>query len=132
MTESEIWDWLTLFEEIFLNQLKDRSTRSSKYPIVIEDKGSILRGRYCRTNWTQRAQESTGNTQIDFQINSIDLQNDDVDWRDMNVGDEFTKSTSPAKGKEKFHQLSRCVREVICAQALRRFMHGFLIFKEGF
>ncbi|CAD6500080.1 BgTH12-04183 [Blumeria graminis f. sp. triticale] len=132
MTESEIWDWLTFFEENFISQLKGRTTRSTKYPIVIEDKGSLLRGRYCRTNRTQRAQEQTGTTQIDFLIKSIELQNDDVDWRNMNVGAEFTIISSEDIRKKKFLQLSRCAREVYCAQPLRRFMHGFLTFKEEF
>ncbi|VCU40878.1 Bgt-50027 [Blumeria graminis f. sp. tritici] len=132
MTESKIWDWLTFFEENFLNQLNGRTTRSTKYPIVIEDKGSLLRGRYCRTNRTQRAQESTGTTQIDFLVKSIDIQNDDVDWKNMNVGAEFTVSPSTPIRKKKFLQLSRCSCEAYCAQPLRRFMHGFLMFKEEF
>ncbi|CAD6500101.1 BgTH12-04204 [Blumeria graminis f. sp. triticale] len=132
MTESETWDWLTFFEENFLNQLNGRTTRSTKYPIVIEDKGAHLRGRYCRTNRTQRAQESTGTTQIDLLIKSIDIQDDDVDWENMNVGAEFTVSPSKSIRKKKFLQLSRCAREVYCAQPLRRFMHGFLMFKEEF
>ncbi|SZF01076.1 unnamed protein product [Blumeria hordei] len=132
MTEGEIWDWLNFFEENFLNQLKSRSTRSTKYPIVIENKGSILRGRYCRTNRTQRSQENTGTTQIDFLIKSIELENDDVDWRNMNVGAEFTISPSEAMRKKKFLQLSRCVREAYCAQPLRRFMHGFQMYEKEF
>ncbi|VDB96504.1 Bgt-51043 [Blumeria graminis f. sp. tritici] len=115
MTESETWDWLTFFEENFLNQLNGRTTRSTKYPIVIEDKGAHLRGRYCR-NRTQRAQESTGTTQIDLLIKSIDIQDDDVDWENMNVGAEFTVSPSKSIRKKKFLQLSRCAREVYCAQ----------------
>ncbi|CAD6501193.1 BgTH12-01447 [Blumeria graminis f. sp. triticale] len=132
MTESEIWDWLYFFEENFLKQLKCHSSRSTKYPVVIESKGSLIRGRYCRTNSTQRSDESEGKTQIDFLIKSVDLPNDDVDWKNMNVGGEFSISPSKQVRKDKFLQLSRCVREAYCAQPLRRFMHGFLMFKEEF
>ncbi|CAD6506402.1 BgTH12-07328 [Blumeria graminis f. sp. triticale] len=131
-TESETWNWLTFFEENFLNQLNGRTTRSTKYPTVIEDKCSLLRGRYCRTNKMRRAQESTGTTQIDFLIKSIEIQNDNVDWKNMNIGAEFTVSPSTSIRKKKFLQLSRCAREAYCDQPLRRFMHGFLMFKEEF
>ncbi|VDB83570.1 Bgt-51676 [Blumeria graminis f. sp. tritici] len=131
MTESEIWDWI-YFEENFLNQLKCRLSRSTKHPVVIESKGSLIRGRYSRTNCTQRAQKSTGKTQIDFLIKSVDLLNDNIDWKNMNVGGECSILPSGQVRKNKFLQLSRCVREAYCAQPLRRFMHGFLMFKEEF
>ncbi|VCU40305.1 Bgt-20743-3, partial [Blumeria graminis f. sp. tritici] len=56
----------------------------------------------------------------------------DVNWENVNLVGGFTRSSSEAIRKEEILQLWRCIREAYCAQPLRRFMHGFLMFKEEF
>ena len=134
MKEREVWDWLNFFSETFLNQLKGPSPEPSKdYPIVIEEPFVQIKGQCCRTKVTGRAIQSTGKTQIDFLVKSIDLPKDGpADWENINVLGEFTITPMVDIRKKKFLQLSRCVREVFCAQPLRRFLHGFCLFEEEF
>ncbi|VCU40315.1 Bgt-20796 [Blumeria graminis f. sp. tritici] len=66
-------------------------------------------------------------------IKSINLPVDGpVDGEDINVLGEINKSPSGNVRQEKFIRLSRSVRQVFCAQPLRRFIHGFCLFQEEF
>ncbi|SZF01073.1 unnamed protein product [Blumeria hordei] len=55
-----------------------------------------------------------------------------IDGEDINVLGELDKSPGGNVRQEKFIRLSRSVREVFCAQPLRRFIHGFCLFREEF
>ncbi|VCU40222.1 Bgt-50395 [Blumeria graminis f. sp. tritici] len=82
---------------------------------------------------TGRTIQSTGKTQIDFLVKSIDLPKDGpANWENINVLGEFDKSAIGNKRKKSFMKLSRSVREVFYAQPLRRFLHGFCLFPEEF
>ncbi|VCU40297.1 Bgt-51143 [Blumeria graminis f. sp. tritici] len=134
MPESEVWEWLHFFRQKFLDQLKGPSPKpSTKHPIFIEEPFSQLRGQYCRTGLMGRTLKSKGKTQLDFMVKSINLPNDGpAEWENINVLGEFTISPWEEERKKKFIQLSRSVREVFCAQPLRRFIHGFCLFGDQF
>ncbi|CAD6500044.1 BgTH12-04149 [Blumeria graminis f. sp. triticale] len=134
MKEREVWDWLNFFSETFLNQLKGHLPELSKdRPIVIEEPYFQIKGQCCRMKITGRTRQSTGKTQIDFLVKSIDLPKDGpANWENINVLGEFDKSAIGNKRKKSFMKLSRSVREVFYAQPLRRFLHGFCLFPEEF
>ncbi|SZF01040.1 unnamed protein product [Blumeria hordei] len=134
MNESEVWEWLGFFKETFLDQLQGYLPKSStEHPVVIEKEGFQLRGQFCRTGITRLAVDSADFSETDFMIKSIDLPVDcPVDGEDINVLGEFDKSPRGNVRQEKFMRLSRSVRDVFCAQPLRRFMHGFCLFREEF
>ncbi|CAD6500142.1 BgTH12-04245 [Blumeria graminis f. sp. triticale] len=134
MEETEVWDWLNFFSETFLDQLKGPLPEPSKdHPIVIEEPYFQLKGQYCRTKSTRRALQSIGKTQIDFLVKDIDLPKEGpADWEKVKALGEFTISPGENQRKRNIVQLSRSVREVFCAQPLRRFLHGFCLFEEDF
>ncbi|CAD6500156.1 BgTH12-04259 [Blumeria graminis f. sp. triticale] len=134
MEETEVWDWLNFFSETFLDQLKGPLPEPSKdYPIVIEEPYFQLKGQYCRTKSTRRAPQSIGKTQFDFPVKSIDFSKEGpADWGKVKALGELAISPGENLRKIKFVQLSRSVREVFCAQPLRRFLHGFCLFEEDF
>ncbi|VCU40254.1 Bgt-20565 [Blumeria graminis f. sp. tritici] len=134
MPESEIWDWLHFFRQTFLDQLKGPSPKPSiNHPIFIEKPLSQLRGQYCRTERTRHSLKSKGKTQLDFLVKSIDFPNEEpAEFENINLLGEFTKLPSEEERKKKFIKLSRSVREVFCAQPLRRYLHGFYLFGDEF
>ncbi|CAD6501184.1 BgTH12-01438 [Blumeria graminis f. sp. triticale] len=75
---------------------------------------------------------TAANAQVDFLIHSIELSDDKPEWKDVKVVAEFTKQTDTSARKAKFTQLSRYVREIFCAQPLRRFVHCFFFLKTKF
>ena len=134
MKESEIWEWLNFLKETFLDQLQDSLPNlSTENPVVIEKESFQLRGQYFRTEHSQHAVNTADFSETDFMIKSINLPVDGlVDGEDINVLGEINKSPSGNVRQEKFIRLSRSVRQVFCAQPLRRFIHGFCLFQEEF
>ncbi|CAD6503704.1 BgTH12-03362 [Blumeria graminis f. sp. triticale] len=135
MTEKEIWDWLNFFWDSFLSQLLDPITTSpGKFPsLVIEDKGSQIRNKYCHTKNNHQIKGTTNNYQVDFLVKSIDVPNNEKHhWKDVRVLGEFTTEHFNDKKRDKFLQLSRSVLQIFSAQPLRQFVHGFCLFKNDF
>ncbi|SZF00768.1 unnamed protein product [Blumeria hordei] len=134
MDESEVWEWLSFFKETFLDQLQGYLPKSStEHPVFIEKEGFQLRGQYCRTELMLHAVDSADFSETGFMIKSIDIPVDcPVDGEDINVLGELDKSPCGNVRQEKFIRLSRSAQEVFCAQPLRRFMHGFCLFREEF
>ncbi|CAD6501183.1 BgTH12-01437 [Blumeria graminis f. sp. triticale] len=75
---------------------------------------------------------TTPNAQVDFLIQSMELSDDEPQWKDVKVVAEFSKKTHKNARKAKFLKLSGYVREVFCAQPLRRFVHCFFFLKTKF
>ncbi|SZF01395.1 unnamed protein product [Blumeria hordei] len=68
--------------------------------------------------------------QLDFLIKSIDLPLDAVtDWKDIGVIGEFSVQSVDSARKENFEKLTRYAREIFSSQPLRRFLHGFCLYK---
>ncbi|VDB83586.1 Bgt-51680 [Blumeria graminis f. sp. tritici] len=133
MTETQVWEWLDFFREKFLNQLNGPIEEPLKNcKVIIEANGPQLRGQYCDTKVMKSTVSTAANAQVDFLIHSIELSDDKPEWKDVKVVAEFTKQTDTSARKAKFTQLSRYVREIFCAQPLRRFVHCFFFLKTKF
>ncbi|VCU40288.1 Bgt-50344 [Blumeria graminis f. sp. tritici] len=111
MKESEIWEWLNIFKEIFLDQLQDSlPILSTEYPVITEKEGFQLRGQYFRTEHSLHTVNTVDFSETDVMIKSINLPVDGaVDGEDINVLGEIDKSLSGNVRQEKFIRLSRSV-----------------------
>ncbi|SZF01399.1 unnamed protein product [Blumeria hordei] len=132
MSEDQIWSWLEMFKEKFLNGIPVSGTRSTtelsakgrKY------KSYPLTGHYCRTVGSGQLTVSENPRQLDFLIKSIDLPLDAVtDWKDIGMIGEFSVQSVDSARKEKFEKLTSYAREIFSSQPLRRFLHGFCLYK---
>ncbi|SZF00954.1 unnamed protein product [Blumeria hordei] len=135
MTEEEVWDWLEYFRDNFLNQLLNPILNSSrKFPsLVIENKGSQLRNKYCHTTNHFQIKGTNKNYQADFLIKGINVANNEIhQWKDVKVLGEFTKEPYNDKKRDKFLELSRSVLQIFSTQPLRQFVHAFCLFKSDF
>ncbi|CAD6502907.1 BgTH12-02581 [Blumeria graminis f. sp. triticale] len=135
MTEKEIWDWLIFFQDNFLNQLINPNSNSLRlFPsLVIEDKGSQIRNKYCHTSHNYQIKGTTNNYQVDFLVKSIDVPSNEIhQWKDVRVLGEFTIKPFKDERRNKFLQLSRSVLQIFSTQPLRQFVHGFCLFKNDF
>ncbi|CAD6501340.1 BgTH12-01592, partial [Blumeria graminis f. sp. triticale] len=70
---------------------------------------------------------TAADAQADFVIRSGELSEEKPEWEDVKVVAEFAKQSDTSARKAKFTQLSRYVREIFCAQPLRRFVHCFFL-----
>ncbi|EPQ67258.1 hypothetical protein BGT96224_Ac31433 [Blumeria graminis f. sp. tritici 96224] len=92
MTEKEIWDWLIFFQDNFLNQLINPNSNSLRlFPsLVIEDKGSQIRNKYCHTSHNYQIKGTTNNYQVDFLVKSIDVPSNEIHhWCEENIKENF-------------------------------------------
>ncbi|VDB83583.1 Bgt-20028-2 [Blumeria graminis f. sp. tritici] len=133
MTETQVWEWLDFFREKFLNQLNGPIEEPLKNcEVMLETNTPRLRAQYCNTKVMKSTIRTAADAQADFVIRSGELSGDKPQWEDVRVVAEFTKQTDSSARKAKFTQLSRYVREIFCAQPLRRFVHCFFFLKTKF
>ncbi|SZF02193.1 unnamed protein product [Blumeria hordei] len=133
MTETQVWDWLDLFRDKFLNQLNGPIAEPLKNcKVNLEANAPQLRGHYCNTNVTKSTFNRAADAQADFVVQSGELAGEKPQWKDVRVVGEFTKQADKNARKAKFTQLSRYVREIFFAQPLRRFVHCFFFLKTKF
>ncbi|EPQ63570.1 BgtA-20991 [Blumeria graminis f. sp. tritici] len=133
MTERQVWEWLNFFKDKFLNQLHGPIEEPLKNcKVVIEANRPQLRGHYCNTKAMKSTVSTAANAQVDFLIQSMKLSDDEPQWKDVKVVAEFSKKTHKNERKAKFLKLSGYVREVFCAQPLRRFVHCFFFLTTKF
>ncbi|CAD6499688.1 BgTH12-03796 [Blumeria graminis f. sp. triticale] len=133
MTEDQIWGWLKMFKDRFLKRIPASEARPITEGSAIgrKNKNFQLKGHYCRTVGSGQLIGSRSPRQLDFLIKSIDLPLDAVtDWKDIGVIGEFSVKSVTNARKEKFDQLTRYAREIFCSQPLRRFLHGFCLYKS--
>ncbi|VCU39852.1 Bgt-50724 [Blumeria graminis f. sp. tritici] len=133
MTEDQIWGWLKMFKDRFLKRIPASEARPITEGSAIgrKNKNFQLKGHYCRTVGSGQLIGSRSPRQLDFLIKSIDLPLDAVtDWKDIGVIGEFSVKSVRKARKEKFDQLTRYAREIFCSQPLRRFLHGFCLYKS--
>ncbi|VDB88723.1 Bgt-50276 [Blumeria graminis f. sp. tritici] len=119
----------------FLNQLINPNSNSLRlFPsLVIEDKGSQIRNKYCHTSHNYQIKGTTNNYQVDFLVKSIDVPSNEIhQWKDVRVLGEFTIKPFKDERRNKFLQLSRSVLQIFSTQPLRQFVHGFCLFKNDF
>ncbi|SZF02222.1 unnamed protein product [Blumeria hordei] len=132
LAEQGIWDWLASFNNLFLSQLYELpSLPSEHFPTLERRENDLpLRGKFCLLTTVGGRGQDEVQGQLDFHINSIDLNSEEDDWKHVRVVGGL--STKPAEGrrKVKFVELATYVRKIFCAQPLRRFVHGFCLFDK--
>ncbi|CCU78912.1 serine/threonine-protein kinase Sgk2 [Blumeria hordei DH14] len=128
MSEKKMKDWFTSFYKLYLEPYRVQPTNPSELPTARNSNELFVRGKFSFTSCTAQLQGSRCNRQVDVFVESSDNpERWDHHWRDVRVVGEFTKVAD--KKNVKFHQLMLYVRELFHAQPLRRFVHGFCLYK---
>ncbi|EPQ66817.1 hypothetical protein BGT96224_A21215, partial [Blumeria graminis f. sp. tritici 96224] len=107
MTETQVCDWLDFFRDKFLNQLNGPIAKPlNNCRLLLKQNSSQLRGQYCTTKLMKNTISTTPNAQVDFLIQSMELSDDEPQWKDVKVVAEFSKKTHKNARKAKFLKLS--------------------------
>ncbi|VDB83549.1 Bgt-20767-2 [Blumeria graminis f. sp. tritici] len=131
LAEQGVWDWLALFNNLFLSQLSEvPSLPSEHFPSLSKKENDLpLRGKIClSTRIGLCGKEAQG--QLDFHIKSIGLPIWSDDWSKVRVLAGLSAQSAEYGRKVRFIQLATYVSEIFCAQPLRRFVHGFCLFDK--
>ncbi|VDB83508.1 Bgt-50325 [Blumeria graminis f. sp. tritici] len=132
LAEQGIWDWLASFNNLFLSRISESSWLPSEHFPNLEKKDNDLplRGKICLLTTVGGWRKDEAQGQLDFQIKSIDPLPGEDDWKTVRVVGGLSTKLAKGRRKIKFIELVTYVREIFWAQPIRRFVHGFCLFKK--
>ncbi|EPQ66878.1 hypothetical protein BGT96224_4056, partial [Blumeria graminis f. sp. tritici 96224] len=131
LDEILVWEWMKNVENKIFHSSKESSETSTESSNSLPAQAvPLLKSTQHRMKQAGTIDGAQSERQVDYYITRRDLSTSSHDWRDVLVIGELTKSP-PDEFMKKFLQLSALMRELLFAQPLRQFVHGFILFGKS-
>ncbi|SZF01195.1 unnamed protein product [Blumeria hordei] len=128
LDELLVWEWMKNVENKIFHSSGESSETSTESPNFTPAQAvPLLKSTQHRMSQAGAIDGAQSERQVDYYITRRGLSTSSHSWRNILVIGELTKSP-PDEFTKKFLQLAVLMREVIFAQPLRQFLHGFIHF----
>ncbi|VDB83544.1 Bgt-20078 [Blumeria graminis f. sp. tritici] len=133
LAEQGIWDWIASLNNLFLSQLSEfPSLPSGQFPTLIRKENDLpLRGKIALSSNIGGFFFGEHRGQIDFLITSIGRDSNLPIWNKMRVVAVLSGKPLRYRRRSRFLNMASYVRQIFNQQPVRRFVHGFYVFKKA-